>query len=55
VLWLRETRVLTTLGHPLNNAAVLDVVRVVGLDVSGNAVECALERLLGSGVHHARL
>lgn len=47
--------ILTALGHPLYNAVVLDVVRVVGLDISGNAIECTLERLLGSGVHHARL
>jgi hypothetical protein len=39
---LRE-RLLTTLGHSCNNAVVFDVVRVIGLDVGGETVECSLE------------
>ena len=42
-------------GGALDDFAVLDVVGVVGLDVDGEAVEGALEGLLGGGVHHAGL
>lgn len=46
---------LAALGHALDNALVLDVVGVVGLDVGGKTIEGALDRFLGGGVHHARL
>lgn len=39
----------------LDDFALLDVVGVVGLDVDGEAVEGALDGLLGGGVHHAGL
>ena len=42
-------------GGALDDFALLDVVGVVGLDVDGEAVEGALEGLLGGGVHHAGL
>jgi hypothetical protein len=38
VVWIvmvMRSCILTTLRHPLYNAVVLDIVRVVGLDVSG--------------------
>jgi hypothetical protein len=46
---------LATSGGALDDFAVLDVVGVVGLDVDGEAVEGALESILGGGVHHAGL
>ena len=42
-------------GGALDDFTLLDVVGVVGLDVDGEAVEGALEGLLGRGVHHAGL
>lgn len=42
-------------GGALDDGVLLNVVGVVGLDVDGNAVERALEGVLGRGVHHARL
>lgn len=42
-------------GGALDDFALLDVVGVVGLDVDGEAVEGALDGLLGGGVHHAGL
>ena len=42
-------------GGALDDFALLDVVGVVGLDVDGEAVEGALEGVLGGGVHHAGL
>ena len=52
--WLEEMR-LAASGGALDDFAVLDVVGVVGLDVDGEAVEGALEGVLGRGVHHAGL
>ena len=46
---------LTAGGGALDDAVVLDVVGVVGLDVDGEAVEGALESVLGGRVHHAGL
>ena len=46
---------LTAGGGALDDFALLDVVGVVGLDVDGEAVEGALEGVLGGGVHHAGL
>jgi len=34
---------LASLGDPLHHAVLLDIVRVVGLDISGQAVERALK------------
>ena len=48
-------KLLAALGHPLHNTVMLDVVRVVGLDVGGQAVECPLKRIFRGGVHHTRL
>lgn len=45
----------TALGDAGSNAVVLDVVLVVCLDLSTNAVERALQRILGRGVHHLGL
>ena len=42
-------------GGALDDFALLDIVGVVGLDVDGEAVEGALEGVLGGGVHHAGL
>lgn len=39
----------------LDDAVVLDVVGIVGLDVNSEAVERALEGILGGRVHHAGL
>lgn len=38
---------LATLGDSGDNGVVLDVIRVIGLDVGGQTVECALDGLLG--------
>ena len=48
-------RRLAALGHAALDVVPLDVVGVVGLDVSRQTVERALDRLLGGAVHHARL
>lgn len=46
-------------GHALadlvQDGVVLDVVGVVGLDLDGDAAECALQGVLGRGVHHLGL
>lgn len=46
-------------GHALadlgQNGVVLDVIRVVGLQLDGDAVESALQGVLGGGVHHLGL
>jgi hypothetical protein len=39
----------------LDDAVMLDVVGVVGLDVDGEAIERTLESVLGGRVHHAGL
>lgn len=46
---------LAPLGHPRDDAVVLDVIWVVGLDVGCEAVECPLKCIFRGGVHHARL
>jgi hypothetical protein len=46
---------LTAGGSALDDAVVLDVVGVVGLDVNSEAVERTLEGILGGRVHHAGL
>ena len=46
---------LAALGDPRDDAVVLDVVGVVGLDVGGQPVQCPLKRVLAARVHHARL
>jgi hypothetical protein len=48
-------RRLATLGDSGDDALVLDVIRIVGLDVGGETVEGALDGFLGGRVHHARL
>lgn len=53
--WEGDAMRLAAGGGALDDAVVLDVVGVVGLDVDGDAVEGALEGVLGRGVHHARL
>jgi hypothetical protein len=42
-------------GGALDDAVVLDVVGVVGLDVDGETVERTLKSVLGGRVHHAGL
>jgi len=42
-----NTKALTTLGDPGDDAIVLDIIGVVGLDVSGKTVESALDSFLG--------
>ena len=46
---------LAALGDSGDDALVLDVIRVVGLNVGGEAVEGALDGFLGGRVHHAGL
>ena len=48
-------RCLAALGDSGDDALVLDVIRVVGLNVGGEAVEGALDGFLGGRVHHAGL
>jgi len=40
-------KALTTLGNPGDDAIVLDVIGVVGLDISGKTIEGALDGFLG--------
>ena len=51
VLWLVVN--LSALCHLGQDAVVLNVIGVVGLNVSGETVKRALECVLGSRVHHA--
>ena len=51
----RVGTLLAALCNPLQNAFVLNVVGVVGLDVGSEAVECPLKCIFRGGVHHARL
>lgn len=46
---------LAALGDSRDDALVLDVVRVVGLDIGGQTVERALESVFRRRVHHAGL
>jgi hypothetical protein len=48
-------RRLAALGDSGNDALVLNVIRVVGLNVGGETVEGALDGFLGGRVHHAGL
>jgi hypothetical protein len=48
-------RRLAALGDSGDNALVLDVIGVVGLDVGSETVEGALDGFLGGRVHHAGL
>lgn len=48
-------RSLAALGDSGDDALVLNVIRVVGLNVGGKTVEGALDGFLGGRVHHARL
>ena len=48
-------RCLAALGDSGDDALVLDVIGVVGLDVGGETVEGALDGFLGGRVHHAGL
>jgi hypothetical protein len=48
-------RRLAALGHTALDVVPLDVVGVVGLDISGKTVESALDRFLGGRIHHAGL
>lgn len=48
-------RCLAALGDSRDDALVLDVIRIVGLDVGGETVESALDGFLGGRVHHAGL
>lgn len=41
-----------TLAHAVENRGVLDVVLIVGLELSCETVEGALESVLGGGVDH---
>lgn len=41
-----------TLGDAVQDTLVLDVVLVVGLELGGEAVEGALEGVLGGGIDH---
>jgi hypothetical protein len=50
-----SARRLAALGDTALDVVPLDVVSVVGLDVGGETVERALDRLLGGRVHHAGL
>jgi hypothetical protein len=52
---LERVRRLAALGDSGDDALVLDVIRVVGLDVGGETVEGALDGFLGGRVHHTRL
>lgn len=55
--WWRRKRIfrLAAGGSLLDDAVVLDVIGVVGLNIDGKAVERALESVLGRRVHHAGL
>ena len=46
---------LAALGDPRDNAVVLDVIGVVGLNVGGQPVKCPLKRVFAARVHHAWL
>jgi hypothetical protein len=46
---------LTTLGSTLDNVVELNVISVVGLDISGETSQSTLDGLLRGRVHHARL
>jgi hypothetical protein len=52
---LERVRRLAALGDSGDDALVLDVIRVVGLDVGGETVEGALDGFLGGRVHHTGL
>lgn len=51
----KGARSLAALGDSGDDALVLDVIGVVGLDIGGKAVEGALDGFLGGRVHHAGL
>lgn len=46
---------LATLGNTALDVVELNVIGVIGLDVSGETVQSALNGVLGGGVHHAGL
>ena len=48
-------RLLAVFGHSCNDTVVFDVVGIVGLDISGDAIQSTLKRFLRRRVHHARL
>lgn len=50
-----EPSCLAALGDSGDDGVVLNVVRVVGLDVGSKTVEGALDGFLGGRVHHAGL
>jgi hypothetical protein len=50
-----RVRRLAALGDSGDDALVLDVIGVVGLDVGSKTVEGALDGFLGGRVHHAGL
>jgi hypothetical protein len=52
---LGRVRRLAALGDSGDDALVLDIIRVVGLDVGGETVKGALDGFLGGRVHHAGL
>jgi hypothetical protein len=52
---LERVRRLAALGDSGDDALVLDVIGVVGLDVGGETVEGALDGFLGGRIHHAGL
>ena len=55
VLFHAIAMLLAALGNSRDDALVLNVVWVVGLNVGSQAVECPLKRIFGGRVHHTWL
>lgn len=55
VLFHAIAMLLAALGNSRDDALVLNVVWVVGLNVGSEAVECPLKRIFGGRVHHTWL